>query len=185
MSDIGIEARTRQQVFQLLHPTRLGSVKQVLEKMGIEDLEKGGFQGYVVGGISVFLELFEYGGLSAYARGEKLLDVTVYGIVSASRNRKYREKLRESIVEEVKRLGMKGFSTVPGKYSVKVEFFMSDRRLSANDLDNLCKLVLDSLTATGVFDDREVYNLDLTKKASLREGVHIIVWNWHPDQLRL
>ena len=51
-----------------------------------------------------------------------------------------------------------------GKYSVKVEFFMSDRRLSVNDLDNLCKPVLDSLTAAGVFDDREVYNLDLTKK---------------------
>jgi Holliday junction resolvase RusA-like endonuclease len=59
---------------------------------------------------------------------------------------------------------MKRFSMASGKYSVKVEFFMSDRRLSVNDLDNLCKPVLDSLTAAGVFDDREVYNLDLTKK---------------------
>lgn len=66
--------------------------------------------------------------------------------------------------------------------SVKLDFYLHEKRLLTNDIDNLCKSVLDALTQAEVYvNDTRVDNLEAIKipiNINDPEGVRIQVWEW-------
>jgi len=85
----------------------------------------------------------------------------------------------------VKKLGPLVKTSISTGCSVKLDFYIHENRVSANDIDNLCKPVLDALTDAEVYvDDSCVDNLEATKipiNINDPEGIHIKIWEWTPE----
>jgi Holliday junction resolvase RusA-like endonuclease len=109
--------------------------------------------------------------------GKQIIDSYVVGKV-VTKGSSWKQKIIDDIHPLV-------LSPISERCSVKLEFYMHEHRLLENDIDNLCKLVLDSLTSARLFrDDTCVDNLEATKipiNINDPEGVHIEVWEWIPE----
>ena len=113
--------------------------------------------------------------------GKKLLEISVPGIVSTNSNRQrvfvWRQTLDGVLTSTL-------FPIFEGrKISVKLTFWINENRLAnkRNDLDNLSKPVLDSLTRSGIIvDDSDIFHLQTTKcPTDGEEEVQIIIKEWN------
>jgi len=108
-------------------------------------------------------------------RGKQLVDSYVIGKVATYKRGFWQKELIIELQSQV-------LSRISVRCSIELEFYMHEYRLKENDIDNLCKVVLDSLKYAQVLrDDTYVDNLEATKipiHIDDPEGVHITIWEW-------
>jgi crossover junction endodeoxyribonuclease RusA len=75
----------------------------------------------------------------------------------------------------------RGVRAPEGELAVALDMHPPDRR--RRDVDNVCKAVLDALTAAGVYtDDSVVADLRVTRRAVVQGGACVVrIASWHGD----
>ena len=111
-------------------------------------------------------------------RGKKLLDITIpAGTVGVCGQRSpNRSRWLELLCNKIKPLGV--YTEKP--CSIRLRFYIAKSRLR-NDLDNLTKPVLSALEENAISDDRQVFNLEVSKlpvDSYKDEILHIELWEW-------
>ena len=113
-------------------------------------------------------------------KGKKLLDITIQaGTVGVcGYNSRDKQKWKKLLCDNIKPL-QSGVYKQP--CCVRLQFYMTGAKSKTHDLDNLTKPVFSALEETVIENDRQVFNLDVTKFPSAsfeNESVHIELWEW-------
>ena len=111
----------------------------------------------------------------------QLFEIGISGRISTNSNKELLLVWKESLDVRLRSTPLLFFKG--RKISVKLRFWINDSRLrnKHNDIDNLTKPVLDSLTRSGIIvDDSDIFHLETTKfPTSGEEEVQIIVKEWN------
>jgi len=113
-------------------------------------------------------------------KGKKLLDITIpAGTIGVSgQSSLERAKWVELLDHKIKPLQS---GVYEGRCCIRLQFYITEARSKRNDLDNLTKPLFSALEGKVIRDDRQVFNLDVTKlpiKSFKDESVHIELWEW-------
>ena len=111
----------------------------------------------------------------------QLFKIGISGCISTNSNKELLSTWKESLDLRLRSTPLLFFQG--RKISVKLIFWINDSRLGnrRNDIDNLTKPVLDSLTRSGIIiDDSDIFHLEATKfPTSGEEEVQIMVRGWN------
>jgi Holliday junction resolvase RusA-like endonuclease len=128
-------------------------------------------------------------------RGKQLVDVYVEHEIGTINNPLYPEW--EKLILETVWKGLKAKKQLEESLSIRLEFFMTKNRyeaLGSHDLDNMVKVVIDSLNSDQgrkpdhpIYDDSYVINIEATKaptdeKDFHKEKTHIEIWEWNESK---